>query len=927
MIGAHRGLVARRREQGGFALMAVLALIALTSLIIAALLGLLITTIRTTTAQEQTARETRAADGAIEAAIQKMRTQPCATSGTYLSGLGFDQGTISTGDDVRVDVSCSSSGGAAAATDQVRLVGTGGYQGAVPWSTNCAGAATVPTCFPWSATLGATPAGLAASRPQLVHSGPKALRFASGVTVRGSASGLGTKATGVPAFSVGGQYAQGAPGLGATGSNACGLLSPTVGDGSSAVSDLDSTPSCDDANARNVDASPTEAASGIVASTDTAPPIPDCSGPVVSFQQGTYDATLTSAVNALLDSASCRNKTFHFQPGVYAFEGDSLKLADPGSFYVFGAPKGWTDAGGGVAGAIATDPNAQLCDPEASGTTLVLAARTRILHTGGRVAICPAHSDPATSEAYPAIYQETSAPNQPVLTGATVVSNSFFDIGNLMDADPANATRAVFQCADFAASPCWSTDRSFSTTWSTQGRAALTSAVVSFDSSEQYPVQLIDLRRVRFRVYSGATLICTVTRPGLPNSYQTGSYNLLDADTSGTAGAGCAGKLTTEGQLDGARIEVTPQYRFTTAYIGLGKTTQTLYVRSISLATNLWSASGTTVQNASTVARQWDAPDNVLTADASLATGHMTCADTVCPVAKPSTGMALEHELTLNDITVAVPPSAAPYADSAHLTSLAVTADIDTPKWLVNSQALLPNGSVRIDVRLANNATCTAPFAGYVNSPQRLRFDLLKNSGCQSILSDVRQLTGASVTMTVITQCVPDILNATFNLTQCWQVKPFSISHLQLVLTTDLYSGPPPTSTVNVDATTTASSSSFNVFGETWMPLTDLDIHWKGNTTAAPLFGSDLVLYGLGSDMTSSAQMGVVCCSPPESRTVDLTAKIVGGTDRLKATVEFTDVVDNPPAAPVYSPGISVKVLGWQTCSAAGCAALGVPGP
>ncbi|MEI2700237.1 MAG: hypothetical protein V9E94_18610 [Microthrixaceae bacterium] len=131
----------RPRPQGGFALMMVLAVIAVTSILIGALFGLMLVTMRVTDAQERSARESRAADAAIETAINRLRTEQCDPTTPLMNGIAFDQQTTGTGDDVSVDVSCSSVPGNDTAADQVRIVGGDGYQGALrsALTTDCSG--------------------------------------------------------------------------------------------------------------------------------------------------------------------------------------------------------------------------------------------------------------------------------------------------------------------------------------------------------------------------------------------------------------------------------------------------------------------------------------------------------------------------------------------------------------------------------------------------------------------------------------------------------------------------------------------------------------------------------------------------------------------------------------------------------------------
>jgi type II secretory pathway pseudopilin PulG len=111
--GSTVGLIERRRRQadeGGFALVFVLAAIALTSIVMVALLGLAMTSSRITVSQRDAAARQRAASGAIEAAIGQIALSdpalPCGgmpNGGADSGRLTFEAGTPGGGTDVEVD--------------------------------------------------------------------------------------------------------------------------------------------------------------------------------------------------------------------------------------------------------------------------------------------------------------------------------------------------------------------------------------------------------------------------------------------------------------------------------------------------------------------------------------------------------------------------------------------------------------------------------------------------------------------------------------------------------------------------------------------------------------------------------------------------------------------------------------------------------
>lgn len=103
------------RSEGGFALLATLALMAMFSVTIIALLGMTFTSMAVTSAATVRANELRAADGALEIAVNQIRMDPNAdlgaAAGCHLGtpDVSFDQGTSGTSDDVSVALDCCAS--------------------------------------------------------------------------------------------------------------------------------------------------------------------------------------------------------------------------------------------------------------------------------------------------------------------------------------------------------------------------------------------------------------------------------------------------------------------------------------------------------------------------------------------------------------------------------------------------------------------------------------------------------------------------------------------------------------------------------------------------------------------------------------------------------------------------------------------------
>lgn len=910
--------------------MTVLASIAVTSLLIGALFGLMLTTMRITAAQERNAREDRAADAAIETAVNRMRTEPCVPSDPadpgavpYLDDQVYDQQTGGTGDDVSVDVFCRSTGGASSSTDQVRIVGDS-YDGAMQWTTDCAANASAVGCLPWGAAGTSAPSG---SDVSLVHGGSEALEFSSGVSVRTGAAALRNPTTERPAIRVGGEYNQGSAGVLSGSGDPCGLLAGDPGADAGLVEDSDAAPSCDQQAARDLDRHPTSA-SGLVAPA-TVPTLPSCSGAVVRFTEGTYDSGLTAAVNAMTDGSNtaCRNKTFHFEPGIYSFDG-RLVFGDGGSYYVFGAPSSWSPGAGVQAdGALAGRKNARLCAVEQSGASMVLSATSSLVHSAGRVAICP--NRPSAGSAHPAVYQVSSVPD--VLVPApppTSVQRFWCDFQSAQTTLNADNTCTRFRTIDLALTG--------------SGNQPLDSVAVHVSGTE--PTSWANTR-VRQRQMSlvvlnpGGGVLCTsATQSGLPNTNLTARYDLMSGQ--------CATVLAnrTAGSLNGHRLQLRPSMRLDNQF-GLVWFEQNLTFTGVDIV--LGQERGTTTSGAlSAPGGQWANLGNAAASDDQYADAVIGCDLLVCEVTDPgrSTSEMFVHELEAGSLDLS---SMDAYRDAeldANITSLhgviEVTHDrFDVPGWFSQFPFSLLFANTTANTfrpRMTTTVVLTTPAgdrcavqAGSVNSAQQISFDLLdvnqQPSGCGTAISTLSDLANASLSVRFEMPCVyvnnnePCLHYPSGDVDQVLQARPPSIDQVSLTLATNTYLGPVAESRVTSAAEDATSAASFNSYGEAWMPYTDMDLYWSGGATTSPLFSQGLILHGLGSTMASGAEMGVVCCSEPNSRTVELTATI-DGVERLTARVEFGDL--NNASPPTYEPGFSVDVLRWLSCGAAGCASV-----
>lgn len=934
-------------EQGGFALMAVLAAIALTFLVVGVLFGLMTATQRITAAEERAAREGRAADGAVETAIQLLRGGDCDRSAQPLiDDLTFDQGTTAAGDDVDVDVRCEPVVGSASAEDRVRIIGRDGYQGPLAWASDCSGAPPTPEgCLPWTAAVGSVPAGLASSGVSLVHSGPQPLRFESGVTVFGGAAALRNPTTDSPAIDVGGEYTQGAPGLLGAGATDCGLLAGDPGSGAGLIRDAGDDPECG-ANLDAIDGDPTGNVAGLVAPATT-PALPTCAGGVVSFLPGTYDTAATNAVSAMTDGSNpaCRNTTFHFTPGIYSFQGELLHFGDAGSSYVFGTPAGWSPPAGVPAGVGPDDP---LCDANAPGTSIVIAGWTEIRHEAGRVALCAARPIDASNpsnilEPHPGLFQQAATP-----TGVEVVGFDRNPVQNGLD--------LPFRCraglnyprnSDFVSvgGPCRPV-RTYDLRLATGGQAPVNSLRVMLTGSENTntPNNLITRRQTRITLFgsSGGPICSTGWVRGTPNGDLTSSFDLKELGT-------CRTTDINQSTLDGGRLRVSHRMD-----LGFPTVVQSLDIADVSVEVNAAIGEAAVAQSA-----DFAAAANVLSAGAPSATPNMPCGDFVCPVDDPGRSITPDdpfiHEMELSDfdfpqLSSSTNPGLDPQVNELRAVVRVAPQNASLPAgWppLFDVQNFLVPTRTFLELRLADGTgRCIVQGSG-MNSDQEIAFDLLDPnledtgpSGCNTVLvENASQLDDVTLSLRFELPCVPDyaagipgrcfralLENPSQSPAQpVWQMRPPDIEHVRLTALTDTYTGPPIGSRVTVDAATNAG---FHVAGKAWLPTSDLDLHWNGTASALPLFEGDLVLHGLASTMAPGAVTGVVCCGPAESRTLELTATIEDtstpahdGPQRLGAVVEIIDV-EEVGGVTVPSRGHAVDVLAWSTCGAIGCAAV-----
>jgi hypothetical protein len=128
------------------------------------------------------------------------------------------------------------------------------------------------------------------------------------------------------------------------------------------------------------------------------PTLPGCSTPLVTLSPGTYLSR--QALQAVLD---CANTVVWFQPGTYYFDfrdGGTHEIAVTNAVVVGGTPSGWTPgvtAAGSVPVPTAASPNRSACDTSAPGVDFVFGADSRlsVTTTNAKVELCAAETGTA----------------------------------------------------------------------------------------------------------------------------------------------------------------------------------------------------------------------------------------------------------------------------------------------------------------------------------------------------------------------------------------------------------------------------------------------------------------------------------------------------------------------------------------------------
>lgn len=177
-----------------------------------------------------------------------------------------------------------------------------------------------------------------------------------------------------------------------------------------------------------------------------------CLTPVMSLSPGTY---LNQA--ALQARLGCPNTVVWFQPGTYYFDfrdGNQELLVAAGDVVVGGTASGWvpgTTPAANVPYPTAALPNASACDRSQTGVNFVFGGTSRISVTGGKVQLCARETSstkpnivmqtlPALSANHPAAAPSTGGASTSADTGAGTSWGGDDDEGAVVDGTFANVT-------------------------------------------------------------------------------------------------------------------------------------------------------------------------------------------------------------------------------------------------------------------------------------------------------------------------------------------------------------------------------------------------------------------------------------------------------------------------------------------------------
>jgi hypothetical protein len=925
-------LLRERRDQDGFALIAVLAVIAITAVTIGALLGMMLTAIKITENQQRDARQARAADGAVTAAINQLRMNQTNAVDACLPGVPASAGLVLTfkssertdGATVKCRTAADELG---ASAGEIKLSGSE-YQGAFLWKT-----------WPWPSLQ----PSINTAKPTLVHKGASALKFNGNLSSQGGAAPLRDPA-GTPALDVRGGYEQATQGIGAAAGSggSCGALSGATADAATTVRASAGT-KCGGPLLVPVSATQDYP---IDPSTPTSPDpsaLTDCpASSVITFSPGKYDQYDVSTLNKWFGRGddSCKNKTFYFPYGRYWFDANTfdvnafdaktlisgdpvpdpsqhaLIFDNPSSAFVFGKANGWDPAGAGAT--AANFPKA--CDPANPGASIILSGRTEFRHLAGRLAVCPYRLATGAATPYPALLQQATVPSQVTAK----IKGGDMSFGCLFD--------GKLRCPD---------SQSFTATLSSGVTGKISLASLNVTGTENIPnLNGVESRSVLLKVTlaDAAKSTCEVEGFGAPQLGRIATYDLLPCkDKKG------ANLITYGEQLDGATVEVFYKYTFLCLLDACGGSTEGyhgLMISNVAVVTDPWVVPAASV----TAESPWEGIESAREDD------RLFSYPSICPsVAQwrcigsegarftSSFSMKYSKENSQQNFGGSVASS------DSHLESLGVVVKQVVDEKIVGQQCFevgVPANPIKrfcskgslvgqavakptktvIALTLnasgleANRTVCTSETVGVSNQAGNSYFPLISKNLASCVKGGIPspppQTASALLDATLSFQYLDMECSPTPN-GQCQKFVPAPIQYVGLVATSDSYSKV-IRSQLTIDSAAAVPASggaggpaSANFFGSAYLKNVALDLNWNGQASGASLFGGALQLNSLGSLMKATATTDVVCCTAPETniRKVRLTAS-VDNEAKLSAVVALNR--DLPTAAPV--------VLEWTVC-------------
>lgn len=946
---------ARVRSQDGYVLAVVLAAMTVGLLLITALLSLSFSTHRAARNQEQSARENRAVDAALDTAITRVRSsfatsavpEPCAPfkgASPELDTIDFTDGRPSGSDDVPVHLLCDevldTSG---EASGSVWIVGDDYTHGSLTDAVDWAGSG-----WDWTGALGSGNEPDASLSPSLVHLGEQPLRFIGGTNVASGTAALRSDGAGEAAVLVDGDYKQGAQGhLGSSGD--CGMLdlvlSPTA---RTVILDGDGAPQCSDADA----AAPQTPVLNETPPVDV-PTVPGCGPPgdLVSLAPGHYDTASIKTLNRLFAGSgpgSCPGRIFNFTPGEYFFDmadatTNALVFADASSAYIFGTLDDAT-----------APPDEARCKEGSAGAKVVFSGRSTFKHLAGNVDICG-------NPGQPTLVQSALAPSEITLSNA-VANNpcgawgascpDFASVDHVLS--PANSgedATARINCFGGGAD-C---NRSFSVDMAAEGGRQLDDLRVIWASSE-VPQAHSSNRSVNALLRKDGTTLCDkkLSRAGrTPGFHSEVHFDLAGTDCPGL------GPGATEGALDGATLTLKFTYPPNTYLIGEA---MALSVRGVEVLVN--ADEGGTPNSVTSPTGNWSAPDAVARGDGTWTESTETDCNFDKTYYNPypwwpfqvkaprfcwrgdNNGPGVDDgpaTLTLQGFDFGSGPTDLRPTDVIDHVFLAVdnhsdpcppdaAGGIPVDCSSVAGTTPYPNlelGSTTVDLSWHQDGTpqdCSIPMqnASYTWSENTYMIDLVApGTECEAELEGqpIGLLSDLEVDFTITPE-----RGAYFD---TWHPFPFvkrnrfewaglqvpSIEHMRLVATTS-------TAREIMRATITSdpdAGTRFKVHGDSVLPRTSANLRWKGADSPGtePLFKGTLWIDSIASVADPGAQVGVVCCGDGQ-KVVRVIAELpnpdVPG-DWMPAGVAKAKLEGSEAA-----PGLAAAVItSWEFCRSEGC--------